>query len=76
MFLCTEVKGGMTRLKLRPMLLEGHEEKRRERERRHLLILGRKEHHTREVSTSVLHRETRHVGADRDLEAKVVSVDF
>jgi hypothetical protein len=72
-FLCVEVKGGTTRLKLRPTLLEGHEERRRERERRHLLILGRKEYHIQEVNTSGLRTETRHVGEDRELEAKVVS---
>lgn len=74
-FLCVEAKGGTARLKLRPTLLEGHEEKGRERERRHLLILGRKEHHIQEVNTSWLCTETEHVGEDRVLEAKVVS-DF
>ena len=48
-------------------------ERRRERERRHLLILGRKEYHIQEVNTSGLRTETRHVGEDRELEAKVVS---
>lgn len=71
--LCAKVKGGTTRLKPRPMLLEGHEEMRRERERRHPLIPGRKEHHIQEVNISGLHTET--VGVDRKLEAKVVS-DF
>lgn len=67
---CAKVKGGTTRLKLRPMLLEGHEEMSWERERRHLLIPGRKEHHIQEGNISGLRTET--VGVDRKLEAKVV----